>query len=42
MSEIQPRIEMIPLVMLTRYTFNARMHSDEQVEQIAASMRRVV
>ena len=39
MSEIQPRIEMIPLVMLTRYTFNARMHSDEQVEQIAASMR---
>lgn len=39
MSETRPVIEMIPLVMLTRYNFNARTHSKEQVEQLAASLR---
>lgn len=33
------RIEMISPLMLRPYQFNSRTHSDEQVEQIAASMR---
>lgn len=39
MSDKNPVIEMIPLSLLRRYTFNARTHSEEQIEQIAASMR---
>lgn len=39
MSDTTPVIEMIPLARLTRYSFNARTHSKEQVEQIAASLR---
>lgn len=32
-------IELIPTVLLRQYSFNARTHSDEQISQIAASMR---
>jgi ParB family chromosome partitioning protein len=33
------QIELIPLLMLRQYQFNARTHSDEQIQQIADSMR---
>ena len=39
MNDLHPVIEMIPLALLTRYTFNARTHSDEQVAQVEASIR---
>ncbi|MCU0988011.1 MAG: ParB/Srx family N-terminal domain-containing protein [Xanthomonadales bacterium] len=39
MNDIAPFIEMIPLPLLRRYSFNARTHSEEQVEQVAASVR---
>lgn len=39
MNDTTPVIEMVPLAALTRYRFNARTHSREQVEQIAASLR---
>lgn len=33
------QIELIPLLLLRQYSFNARTHSDEQIQQIADSMR---